>query len=502
MRFAKTILPCALILIVAVGALQVLQVHAADQTVELAYDSGNCSNYWFVTKASGVGTSAAVRFTSPYRVPSILSVKYHIEAGHALGTFNVLILDSDRKPVYEKPANPTTAGWFIVDLSGEGIVVTGDFYVAMKWTTLAPALCADQTNGHGRSFFVASDGTWATYSEQNNGKDGDFMIRALVSNKGTSLTLVDLKTNPGPGEHVYVGDTITATFTLQNTGAATASSVEVRVESPSEVVVLKVTTARDLAPGSSGTWEVVMRPSKEGQFDVLVRFFVNGVQQSFGGVLSGDHIRLTLPVEAKPAFLVLERVETAPSGSEPFYVGDVATITYVVTNGGQIRAENVEVKVVDAPPEIEIEEVTAPKDLQPGTTSEWQVKIKASQPGTYEIYVSFFVKGEKQIFETEGQTGTIDEFKVTISARERPFLDTYGLYVAAGLVVMVVIVALVVARRRKGRAAPPPAGLAPAPPVPPHTITPPPAEGEFCGNCGSKLPTGSAFCPNCGARRP
>jgi len=499
MRFAKTILPCALILIVAVGALQVLQVHAADQTVELAYDSGNSNNSW-TAGTSQIGAYGAVRFTAPFPVSSILSVKYFIDSRPA--TFNVLILDSNRNTVYMKPATPTKAGWFGLDLSGEGIVVTGDFYLAMKWTVASgPYLGADEMMGHGRSFFVLKDGTWDTYSEQNKGKDGDFMIRALVSNKGTSLTLVDLKTNPGPGEHVYVADTITATFTLQNTGAATAPNVEVRAESPPEVAVLQITTAKDLAPGSSGTWEVVMRPSKEGQFDVLVRFFVNGVQQSFGGVLKGDHIRLTLPVEVKPAFLVLERVETAPSGSEPFYVGDIATITYVLTNGGQIRAENVEVKVVDAPPEIEIEEVTAPKDLQADTTSEWQVKIKASQPGTYEIYVSFFVKGEKQIFETEGQTGTIDEFKVTISARERPFLDTYGLYVAAGLVVMVVIVALVVARRRKGRAAPPPAGLAPAAPVPPHTITPPPAEGEFCGNCGSKLLTGSAFCPNCGARR-
>jgi len=500
MRSGKAIVSCLLILFVVGGALQILQVHAADQTAELSYDGGNCGHTWWLT-AAGVGGYMAARFTSPYPVSSVLAVKYYIDGKYELATFNVLILDSDRKPVYEKSATPTKAGWFGVDLTGEGIVATGEFYVAMKWTVpSAPALCADDTKGHGRSIFVFADGSQATYSEQNKGKDGDFMIRALVMEASKSLTLVDLNLSPGKGEHIYVGDTVTATFTLQNSGAATASSVEVKADSPSEVTVLEVTTPKDLSPGSSGTWKLVMRTEKEGEFNIHVAFLMNGVQQSFGGIMKADSLTITLSVETKPAFLVLEQVKTAPSASEPFYVGDIATITYVLTNGGQMPTGNVEVKVVNSPPEIEIVEVTAPKDLQPGATGEWQVRIKASKSGSYDLYVSFYINGEKQIFEREGQTGTIEQFQTTITASERPFLETYGLYAAVGLVAIVVIVALVVTMRRRGRAAPPPARPAPATSVPPPTVARPPA-GKFCEDCGFRMPAGSMFCPKCGARK-
>ena len=154
MRSGKAIVSCLLILFVVGGALQILQVHAADQTAELAYDSGSSSTSWRF-KASGVGGYMAVRFTSPYPVSSVLAVKYYIDGKYELVTFNVLILDSDRKPVYEKPATPTKAGWFGIDLTGEGIVVTGEFYVAMKWTVPeAPALGADQTNGRQKHFCI------------------------------------------------------------------------------------------------------------------------------------------------------------------------------------------------------------------------------------------------------------------------------------------------------------------------------------------------------------
>jgi len=501
MRSGKAIVSCLLILFVVVGALQILEIHAADQTVELAYDSGN-SKYSWTGGADQIGAYGAVRFTAPFPVSGILTIKYFIYSDPA--TFNILILDSNRKALYEKPAMPTEAGWFSVDLTGQNIVVTGDFYVAMKWTVgSGPYLGADETMGHGRSFVVLNEGTWMTYSELNNkraNKDGNFMIRASVSNSVSSLTLVDLNLSPGEGEHIYVGDTVTATFTLQNSGTATASSVGVKADSPSEVTVLEVTTPKDLSPGSSGTWKLVMRPEKEGEFNIRVGFFMNGVQQSFGGIITADSLTITLSVETKPAFLVLEQVKTAPSASEPFYVGDVASITYVLTNGGQMPTGNVEVKVVNSPPEIEIVEVTAPKNLQPGATGEWQVNIKASKPGSYDVYVSFYVNGEKQVFEREGQTGAIEQFQTTIAASERPFLETYGLYALVGLVAIVVIVALVVAMRRRGRAAPPPATLAPATSAPSPTVARPPA-GRFCEDCGFKMPAGSMFCPKCGARK-
>lgn len=157
-------------------------VTTADQAVELAYDSGVSNTSWYKT-AKGLGGYMAVRFSPTFDSCQIVSVRYYIEDKPA--TFNVLVLDSDRKIVYEEPVIPKAKGWFEVDLSGAHITMNGEFYVAMKWTVAeSPYLGADQTKPHGRSYFV-DDSTWKTYREINLeinkiDKDADFMIRAKI----------------------------------------------------------------------------------------------------------------------------------------------------------------------------------------------------------------------------------------------------------------------------------------------------------------------------------
>ena len=151
------------------------------QPVELAYDDGNAENGWVMPSA---GDYDVVRFSPTLELSRIIAVKYYIEASPT--TFNVLILDSDRNLLHEKPAIPTSTGWFTVDLSKENIIVKGEFYVAMKWTVaLAPSLGADETNPDGRSFLVWTNGMWETPGEVSlrighGDKDVDFMIRAMV----------------------------------------------------------------------------------------------------------------------------------------------------------------------------------------------------------------------------------------------------------------------------------------------------------------------------------
>jgi hypothetical protein len=209
-------------------------------------------------------------------------------------------------------------------------------------------------------------------------------------------------------------------------------------------------------------------------------------------------------VSPKPAFLVLHSVMTEPSASEPFYVGDIGTITYALENTGEMVGKNVEIRVVSAPPEIEIVQVTAPRDLLPSAEGDWQVKIKPSKPGTYEMYVSFYVNGEKVIFQIEGETGTIEQFKTTVTVSERPFLETYGLYLIA--VAAVAVVAVVLMMRRKSHAPAPPSTIPPVVPAPQSTIakapTPAPTAPKFCINCGAPMPETVRFCSKCGAQQP
>jgi hypothetical protein len=150
------------------------------QPIELAYDDGSAEEWWTFQP----GFFDAVRFSPPFELSRIIAVKYYIASSPT--TFNVLILDSDRNSVYEKPAVPTSMGWFTVDLSNENIIVKGEFYAAMKWTIAeAPYLGADHANPDGRSFLLQSGGKWRTYREVYFALgyadiDGDFMIRVTV----------------------------------------------------------------------------------------------------------------------------------------------------------------------------------------------------------------------------------------------------------------------------------------------------------------------------------
>lgn len=331
----------------------------------------------------------AVRFSLPFDTGRVVAVKYYIDKDPA--PFNVLILDSNKASLYEKPANPQSTAWFTYDSSNDNVLVQKEFYAAMKWTVGgSPSLGTDESSGHGRSFFVGADGTWTTYHQVNQqvakiDKDGDFMIRVSV-------------------------------------------------------------------------------------------------------------------VQYRPVILVLQGAAYSPSATEPFYVGDLATATYTFRNDGQAAGKNLEVKVATSPPEIQIVQVTAPKDIQAGSTTDLQVQFKATKPGTYDLYLSFYLDGVIQTLHMEGADQ--DRLHVTVIANERPFMETYGLYLIVGAIAAVVVVVLLLFMRRGRAQPPPPVPIMPsAAPFPPAPYAPPPAAGAFCMSCGSPMPTRAPFCPRCGARQ-
>jgi len=73
----------------------------------------------------------------------------------------------------------TNNGWNNVDLSGQDIVVSGDFWIAYKWLGQfrSPCLAIDYSAPDGRSF-SGSPGSWTV--------DGtyDYMIRAVIGSLG------------------------------------------------------------------------------------------------------------------------------------------------------------------------------------------------------------------------------------------------------------------------------------------------------------------------------
>jgi hypothetical protein len=241
--------------------------------------------------------------------------------------------------------------------------------------------------------------------------------------------------------------------------------------------------------------------------------------------------------------LQIENVESQPSETEPYYAGDVGTITFVLKNLGNVVA-NVSIKVVQVPEEVEILEVSPSKLLPPGLTDNWEVKVRATKGGSYEIHVSFYVNEKKVAPQVEGGE-TVEEFKITLSVAEQPitiatgtektavtvtaetvivtekqFLEGYLPYVAGGgVIALMVVLGVVLMMRRKRPAAPqvpPPAApqvpppAAPQVPPPAAPQVPPPAPAapatqparKFCVNCGLSIPQRSKFCPVCGSTQP
>jgi len=102
----------------------------------------------------------------------------------AYGPVELHVLNSDGSGDWpgSTPITVTTtppAGWNDVDLSGQNVIVSGDFWIAYKWleTGLHPCLGLEYSAVDGRSYY-GSPGSWTV--------DGtyDYMIRALIGSLG------------------------------------------------------------------------------------------------------------------------------------------------------------------------------------------------------------------------------------------------------------------------------------------------------------------------------
>jgi len=98
-----------------------------------------------------------------------------VETAHDQVELHVLNSDGSGDLAGSTPVTFTTiTGWNDVDLSGQNIIVSGDFWIAYRWLGqfLAPCLATDTPSLHGRSF-SGSPGSWTL--------DDDYWIRAVIS---------------------------------------------------------------------------------------------------------------------------------------------------------------------------------------------------------------------------------------------------------------------------------------------------------------------------------
>jgi hypothetical protein len=107
---------------------------------------------------------------------------------------------------------------------------------------------------------------------------GDSTLLSTVQFKlQPSVDLVSKSFSPKEGEPVYVGDTVTATYELQNTGKTVlkAASFAVATPLPQSVSVIEATPPTDIAPGAAEKFVLKTRFDKDGIYKLAIQLYIN-----------------------------------------------------------------------------------------------------------------------------------------------------------------------------------------------------------------------------------
>lgn len=190
---SKIILWAALVIL----GTQLITPISASASTWLYYDDGDCGGWKWLISDSTLTPMKAVRFTD-IEPCKLLKVKYYITDDFASYgySFTLHIMDSNWVDIYAHDYTPYQAGWNIVDLSGEVIIVTGQFIVGMELYNnisdpgnpgdyvLLPDLCGDHNPGeHSWYWEDYPSGEPSVFTSDNH------MIRAEVEFYGApSLT--------------------------------------------------------------------------------------------------------------------------------------------------------------------------------------------------------------------------------------------------------------------------------------------------------------------------
>jgi hypothetical protein len=149
-------------------------VQVEEYVKQIIYDDGS-ADFGFV---AAPGTIAAVKFVCNTSSPcQILKMMFYVwgEIQHV----NVLVLDSDFKPIFSRVVVYPKEGWLTVDISDANVIVGGtqSFYIGFQWTSppSRPWLGVDTTPPHHGQSYLGSVGN---PGQPKSGED--YMIRVQV----------------------------------------------------------------------------------------------------------------------------------------------------------------------------------------------------------------------------------------------------------------------------------------------------------------------------------
>jgi len=148
-------------------------VQVEEYVKQIIYDDGS-ADFGFV---AAPGTIAAVKFVCNTKSPcQILKMMFNVWG--EMKPVNVLVLDSDFKPIFSRVVDPKE-GWFTVDISDANVIVGGtqSFYIGFQWTSppSRPWLGVDTTPPHHGQSYLGSVGN---LGQPKSGED--YMIRVQV----------------------------------------------------------------------------------------------------------------------------------------------------------------------------------------------------------------------------------------------------------------------------------------------------------------------------------
>ncbi|WP_380281665.1 hypothetical protein [Kitasatospora purpeofusca] len=253
-----------------------------------------------VVSTSSLGLTKQANTPGPVNVGETITYTYAVTNTGATTLHSVIVTDDHVTPVN---CPGTTLG------SGQSMMCTGTYVV-----TAADAVAGHLTN-------VATANALNPHGVPVESPPAQVTVEVVGV---ASLALEKKASTPGP---VHVGDTITYTYTVTNTGTAAVHNLTVTDDRVSPVTCVATTLASGQSTTCTGSYVVTSADAVAGH--VLNVATANALNPE-GEPVASPPAQETVPVASVASLSLAKRADTAG----PVHVGDTITYTYTVTNTG------------------------------------------------------------------------------------------------------------------------------------------------------------------------
>jgi len=275
------------------------------------------------------------------------------------------------------------------------------------------------------------------------------------------------------------------------------------------------TIRRRAAPGERYTNRLSLdAPSEPGDYLIgLMWATYNPQTEAYGKTMkegtltwdTGDWPKIEnarLAVQKPTAILELVSKSFTPKEGESIYPGDIVTARYELRNTGTASARAVKI-IAETQRDVAAVETTPAKDIAPGSTELFILKLRFDKEGSYNVKVQLF----------SGDT-LVQEAPLTVQVSPKPLSNYLIMGGVTAAIVVLAAVAFIMMKRRRGPTAealqiptmipptPPRAPPTPGPKVTEAETTAPVAKGvKYCVHCGAIIPDVVIFCTKCGKKQ-